>query len=105
MSHRSLGWLLAATSYWGRLATVTMDANPAATESSKRLRVVDLFAGCGGMSLGLRQAGLDPVAAVERSPWASETYYRNLHERPDDDLGWSGHLELGPVPQLRRWAH
>ena len=29
------------------------------------MRVVDLFAGCGGMSLGLEQAGLNVVGAFD----------------------------------------
>lgn len=44
----------------------------------KRLTAVDLFAGCGGFSLGLIQAGWEVVAAVDNSPMALATYYRNL---------------------------
>ncbi|MDG1681217.1 MAG: DNA cytosine methyltransferase, partial [SAR86 cluster bacterium] len=29
------------------------------TESKKNLKVVDLFSGCGGMSLGFMKAGFD----------------------------------------------
>ena len=35
---------------------------------------IDLFAGCGGMSLGLQQAGLDVRAAVEMDPTAAKRY-------------------------------
>jgi DNA (cytosine-5)-methyltransferase 1 len=39
---------------------------------------VDLFAGCGGLSLGLESAGGNLVLAVEKSPMAAETFARNL---------------------------
>lgn len=40
----------------------------------QRFTSIDLFSGAGGLSLGLSQAGFDPVAAVEISKDASETY-------------------------------
>ncbi|HET6518919.1 MAG TPA: DNA cytosine methyltransferase [Geminicoccaceae bacterium] len=42
-------------------------------------RVLDLFAGCGGLSLGFHAAGYDLVAGVEIDPHAAATYGRNLH--------------------------
>ena len=39
--------------------------------------VVDLFAGCGGFSLGLEDAGFDPVFVNELHPDAMGTYLRN----------------------------
>jgi DNA (cytosine-5)-methyltransferase 1 len=42
-----------------------------------RLRAVDLYAGAGGLSLGLSLAGIDVVAAVEHDAWAAETYAYN----------------------------
>lgn len=41
-------------------------------------RYVELFAGCGGLSLGLRAAGWTNVLANELSPMAAETYAFNL---------------------------
>ncbi len=41
------------------------------------LRVLDLFAGCGGLSLGFQQAGHEIVAACEIDQWAADTYREN----------------------------
>lgn len=42
------------------------------------MRTVDLFAGCGGLSLGLSQAGIDVVAAYENWKPAIEVYKANF---------------------------
>lgn len=42
---------------------------------------VDLFAGCGGLSLGLHRAGWKGVFAIEKDPMAFETLNRNLLAR------------------------
>lgn len=39
--------------------------------------IIDLFAGCGGMSLGFELAGFTPVIANELDDWACQTYARN----------------------------
>ena len=44
------------------------------------LRVLDLFSGCGGLSLGFQAAGFTIVGAVENDPMASETHARNFHK-------------------------
>lgn len=43
----------------------------------KQLKVLDLFAGCGGLSLGLQNSGHEIIAACEIDQWASETYQAN----------------------------
>ena len=53
------------------------------------LKFVDLYAGCGGLSLGLLQAGFKLVLAVEKSSMAAETYYHNLIERIDNQEWWT----------------
>ena len=41
------------------------------------MNVIDLFAGCGGLSTGFEMAGYKIPLAVERDGWASETYKKN----------------------------
>jgi DNA (cytosine-5)-methyltransferase 1 len=41
------------------------------------MTVIDLFAGCGGMSLGFELAGFRVIGASEVDLWASETYRHN----------------------------
>lgn len=50
------------------------------------MRCLDLFAGCGGASLGLHRAGLHHVALIERDPLAAEAARRAASR---DDVGWS----------------
>lgn len=52
-------------------------------QSSEQLTYIDLFAGCGGLSLGLKQAGWKGVFAVERNPMAFETLSYNLIKPKD----------------------
>ncbi|MFL6122973.1 DNA cytosine methyltransferase [Actinophytocola sp.] len=59
---------------------------------SGRYRVVDLFAGCGGLSVGFRQSGLFmPVGAVEADAYAAATYAENFgadHITQGDIAAW-----------------
>lgn len=48
---------------------------------SKQLNYIDLFAGCGGLSLGLCNAGWKGLFAIEKSPDAFETLSYNLIEK------------------------
>lgn len=52
---------------------------------------IELFAGCGGLTLGLHNAGWEGLFAVERDPMATETLFRNTLG-PDS-----------PYPAFVRW--
>lgn len=41
------------------------------------MNLIDLFAGCGGLSLGMELAGFNIPLAVEKDEWAAETYKFN----------------------------
>ena len=46
-----------------------------------RMKMIDLFAGCGGMTAGFQATGrIDPIGAVEIEPDAAATYAQNFGE-------------------------
>ena len=47
------------------------------TDNTKRYRAIDFFCGGGGMTCGLRQAGIDVIAGVDIDKEAKETYEFN----------------------------
>lgn len=54
----------------------------------QQLTYIDLFAGCGGFSLGLERAGFSLALAVEKSAMAAETYYHNIISRITAPIEW-----------------
>lgn len=73
-------------------------------------RVLDLFAGCGGISLGFHSMGFQSVAAVELDPNAARSYALNLHRDadPDDKLQLSRSrniVDVEPRGLLRDWGY
>lgn len=67
---------------------------------------IDLFAGCGGLSLGLHNAGWKGLFAIEKSPDAFKTLKHNLIEKLDhfDWPEWlpQSHLEIDQVIEKYR---
>lgn len=71
----------------------------------RKLYMIDLFAGCGGLSLGMEQAGFTPLLFSEINKDAAATYRLN---RPDNeeieeysDINKLTNKELGSL--LKRW--
>jgi len=76
--------------------------------SGARPRVLDLFAGCGGLSLGFHRAGFEIAAAVEFDPHAAASHGHNFHGGLEKHAkarditkltpeALAADLELGPV--------
>lgn len=61
--------------------------------AGESLRVVDLFSGCGGMSLGLKRAHYTILGGVELNPNAISTYAKNLFKGLDQST-----LEIHSTP-------
>jgi len=53
----------------------------------KNLTCIDLFSGCGGLSLGLEEAGFTPLLFSELSPHAAETYIANRQNKEIIPIG------------------
>ena len=65
---------------------------------------IDLYAGAGGLSLGLEQAGFDVILAVDRDPYHVATHHRNFphgksHRANAAELSGSDLLELAGRPK------
>jgi DNA (cytosine-5)-methyltransferase 1 len=70
-----------------------------ARTTKKRMTAVDLFSGCGGLSVGLRAAGFQVVAAVEVDEKAQRTYELN---HPDVHLFKQDIRKVTPLSVLEK---
>ena len=62
------------------LSSFTKEEGLVLGANTGRPTVIDLFAGCGGLSLGLYQAGWEGLFAIEKNAFAFETLKYNLIE-------------------------
>ncbi len=72
----------------------------------KQLTYIDLFAGCGGLSLGLHNAGWKGLFAIEKSPDAFKTLKYNLIDNKDH-FNWPSwlpkkNIEIDKAIQLHK---
>jgi len=72
--------------------------------SINRPTVIDLFAGAGGLSLGLEQAGFESVFVSELNPDAMETYLKNRDGASRFDLRESKR-SVGDITTITRDSH
>ncbi|UPT76685.1 DNA cytosine methyltransferase [Sulfurovum sp. XGS-02] len=56
-------------------------------------KYIDLFAGCGGLTLGFEAAGFKLGFAVEKSSMAGETFYHNFIKNIKNDSEWKNFLQ------------
>lgn len=63
-----------------------IEAKISRLRSGAHPRVMDVFAGCGGISLGFHAAGFEISAAVEFDPLAARSHARNFHHHLNGSL-------------------
>jgi len=61
------------------------------------MRFIDLFAGCGGLSLGLSKAGWTGVFAVEKNADAFKTFSHNFNRKKALKFEWPDWLPKEPI--------
>src|SRR2546421_11004498 len=81
----------------GKSLTSSGAVSPAS--AADKPQFVDLFAGCGGLSLGLLSAGWRGLFAVEQDALAFETLRHNLIGRTNNRLryAWPEWLDQSPA--------
>lgn len=62
-----------------------------------RPRVLDLFAGCGGLSLGFARAGFEIAGAVESDSLAAQSHGRNFHGGDPKHCQSRDIIKLSPI--------
>ena len=65
------------------------------------LKYVDLFAGCGGLSLGMEKAGFELALAVEKSNMAAETFCHNFIKRIAGKEDWENYCSQSSELQAK----
>lgn len=66
------------------------------------MKYIDLFAGCGGLSLGFKKCGFSLELAVEKSDLAGRTYcYNFIDKNSENDLWWNNYLTKSIDEQIK----
>lgn len=66
------------------------------------MKYVDLFAGCGGLSLGIERAGGELMVAVEKSDMAARTFFHNLVDDASNPTVWKRHVDSTVQEQVKK---
>ena len=72
-----------------------------ATSMKQKFTYIDVFSGCGGLSLGLEKAGFSLELAIEKSDMAAETFYHNFIKKISDKPEWEKHLSKPILEQAQ----
>src|SRR4051812_31715816 len=82
--------LSVAASTYGRKVTaphaISAKLDRLASDPERKPRVLDLFAGCGGLSLGFQAAGYDIVGAIEIDAPAARSHAVNFCKGQPEEL-------------------
>lgn len=70
----------------GTISSMSIRSKIERIQAGGKPRVLDLFAGCGGISLGFHSAGFEIVGAVEFDRHAAMSHARNFHRDVSSDL-------------------
>ena len=84
------------TKFWENESLLLDDARLSRYQAFMNFTCIDLFAGCGGLSLGLSQAGFNHLFAIEAHPHAFATYHQNLVYGKPYQERWPDWLEQSP---------
>ena len=75
-------------------------------EGGEAPRVLDLFSGCGGFSLGFQRSGFEIVGGVEIDPDAAASHGLNFHGSADGRHAQPRDItRTDPLELLRSWGH
>lgn len=76
----------------------------AAARAGQPLRILDIFAGCGGFSLGFQRAGFSVVGGLELEPVRARTFFRNLLRGLQPPPDPSTDISVSPKEALKKFG-
>lgn len=90
-----------------RIATLVARKYECLVGGGAQPRCLDLFSGCGGLSLGFDRAGFASIGGVDSDPLAAHSYAHNLHGDAADHVVAIDITKPEASPQmvLTRWGH